>query len=74
MRDPIPPAKSEVQLSRVLAAAHTLKLGLNQRGRVALYSNADRWLCYLDADSVSALLALANALDQHLTDSEKEET
>lgn len=69
MRDPIPPAKSEVQLSRVLAAVHTLKVGLNQRGRVALYSNADRWLCYLDEDSVSALRAIADALDQHLADS-----
>lgn len=66
-----PPSKSEVQLSSVLAAAHTLKLGLNQRGRIALYSNADRWLCYLDEDSVPALRAIADALDKHFTDSEK---
>lgn len=71
MRDPIPPAKSEVQLSKVLEAVHTLKLGLNHRGRVALYSNADRWLCYLDAGSVSALRTIADVLEQHLTDSER---
>ena len=74
MRDPTPPAKSEVQLSKVLASAHRLKLGLNQRGRVALYSNVDRWLCYLDDDSVPALRAIADALDQNLTDSDKEAT
>lgn len=65
MREPTPPGKSELQIAQVLALHQNLKLGISQRGRVALYSNVDRWLCYLDAGSVPALRAIADCLDLH---------
>ena len=78
MRDPIPPGKSELQIAKVLEShpKSPLKLGLDQRGRVALYTSKDRWLCHLDADSVAILEQICYTLKfnqwQHLTDSERQ--